>query len=212
MKLRPSSAHRWLSCTASHELESLYPDEQSAFAEEGTLAHETAAAILSGQLAGCEDPYIMKYVRFVQRIATNRTLLIETRVAPTAAVSGTADAIVIGKRKVFVIDLKFGKGVAVSAPRNEQLMLYALGAVQPGIKQYELIIHQPRMNSVSRWNVSLGELLEFKERVEGASAAIATGKTRYVPSEKACRFCKARKDCISKAETPNMAVGDFAIL
>lgn len=50
-KLSPSSAFRWLKCTAAPTLEAGYPDESSAYAEEGTFAHavaETCAGYATG--------------------------------------------------------------------------------------------------------------------------------------------------------------------
>lgn len=38
--LSPSSAHRWMTCTPSAQLEAQFPDTTSAAAAEGTLAHE----------------------------------------------------------------------------------------------------------------------------------------------------------------------------
>lgn len=47
--LSPSAAHRWLACTPSARFEEQIPDEPSPYAEEGTLAHELAALILSAR-------------------------------------------------------------------------------------------------------------------------------------------------------------------
>lgn len=41
--LGASSSHRWLNCTPSAMAESVYPDSESDFAREGTLAHALAA-------------------------------------------------------------------------------------------------------------------------------------------------------------------------
>ena len=41
-KLSPSSAARWLTCTAAPSLEGQFKDETSVYAEEGTLAHSLA--------------------------------------------------------------------------------------------------------------------------------------------------------------------------
>ena len=38
--LSPSSAHRWMVCTPSAQLETQFPDTSSSAAAEGTLAHE----------------------------------------------------------------------------------------------------------------------------------------------------------------------------
>lgn len=45
--LGPSGAHRWLVCTPSARFEEQLPNEESIYAEEGTLAHELAALLLS---------------------------------------------------------------------------------------------------------------------------------------------------------------------
>lgn len=42
--LSASGAHRWLACSPSARLEELFPASSSEYAEEGTLAHELAAA------------------------------------------------------------------------------------------------------------------------------------------------------------------------
>lgn len=47
--LSPSSAYRWLVCTPSARFEEQYPDDESIYAREGTLAHELAALVLSAR-------------------------------------------------------------------------------------------------------------------------------------------------------------------
>lgn len=42
---------------------------------------------------------------------------------------GTADCVIIGDTDLHVIDYKYGRGVRVEVGSNEQLMIYALGAV-----------------------------------------------------------------------------------
>ena len=44
--LSPSSADRWMTCTASVAATAEIPDTPSSFADEGTLAHELAANCL----------------------------------------------------------------------------------------------------------------------------------------------------------------------
>ena len=43
--LSASSAHRWLACPASAMAAEAYPNEQTEFTREGTLAHEVAEVV-----------------------------------------------------------------------------------------------------------------------------------------------------------------------
>lgn len=47
--LGPSSAYRWLVCTPSARFEQQQPDNESEYAQEGTLAHEVAALVLAAR-------------------------------------------------------------------------------------------------------------------------------------------------------------------
>lgn len=48
--LRPSAAHRWISCPPSAQLELKFDDQESAYAAEGTFAHAVAERILNNTL------------------------------------------------------------------------------------------------------------------------------------------------------------------
>lgn len=47
-KLSPSSAERWMNCPGSVVLSEGMPDKTTQFAEEGTMAHAVAEAMLLG--------------------------------------------------------------------------------------------------------------------------------------------------------------------
>ena len=155
--LSPSSAHRWLNCTAAPRLEEGIEDKGSDFAAEGTLAHAYCAQKLKYFLglstdaeddeiadlyadyhSGEMDEYTDAYVAIVlakYNEAKERTpdaqLLVETRLSFGNYIPdafGTADAIIIADGTMEVIDFKYGKGVKVSAVDNPQMMIYALGA------------------------------------------------------------------------------------
>lgn len=118
---------------------------------------------------------------------------------------GTGDAVIIADGTIEVIDLKFGKGVAVDAAGNTQMMLYALGAVDSfgclyDIRQLTMTIVQPRLDSVSSETISISKLLEWGEDVVKPVAKVAyEGKGIFAAGDW-CKFCKARATCRARAE------------
>ena len=64
---------------------------------------------------------------------------------------GTGDTVIVADGVLTIIDLKYGKGVLVSAEANKQMMLYALGALKEfdymyDIRLVRMIIYQPRLD------------------------------------------------------------------
>ena len=152
--------------------------------------------------------YVNHYVQAVRQQASGgQELAIEVAVpignfTGEEDATGTADAIVITDGgELQVHDLKYGQGVKVSADRNKQLMLYALGANGLYNMAYEydrvrVFIHQPRVSpTASEWSCSLEDLAVFAEEVARASAEIFAGSDILEPSEDACRWCRAKTQC-----------------
>jgi len=114
--------------------------------------------------------------------------------------SGTSDVVIIGNNFVHIIDLKFGKGVSVSAIDNPQLRLYALGA----LKKYRLkgvftearmTIIQPRLSRISSDFVAVTDLYDWAEKVVKPQAELAhKGLGDLKPGEH-CKFCKLKGKC-----------------
>lgn len=155
---------------------------------------------------------IGEYVDFVREFPGQ--LLVEQRVEFTDWVPGgfgTADALVLNGDHATLIDLKYGKGVQVSAEDNPQLKLYALGVLQThdwlyGIKQFTLVIHQPRLDHISTFDISTADLLEWGESAVKPAAVLAlTDDAPCHPGETQCRFCKAKAICKARADA-NLAV------
>lgn len=229
--LGPSKAHRWMQCAGSVALEAGIPDTTSAYAEEGTQAHEMAAWILQGMNALTDDKDMLEhvnvYVDYVKREAEGHQLLIEQIVDYSSVIDvedsfGTSDAVVLAGDTIKVIDLKYGMGVRVDAVENEQLMLYALGALEVfgvvgDFKTVKMAIVQPRLDHISEWEASVDDLRAFGARARDAAAEAmqyAGGGMPPVealrPSEKACRFCKAKASCPALLTHVQDAVGaDF---
>lgn len=216
-----SSAARWMSCPASVRLSDGLPDESSAYADEGTLAHELAAAILLGQPVGHAEASmhesVMDYVNAVRASAGGHAIMVEQRVDFSEAIGqpgsfGTADAIVIAGDQLRIYDLKYGMGVRVDAEENPQLQLYALGALH----QYEMLgpfktvrmaIHQVRLNHMSEWVVSVDDLAAFAARARAAAEEALSETATFLPGEKQCRWCKAKAHCPALAETVAEMIG-----
>ncbi|AXI82897.1 hypothetical protein AB672_02465 [Xylella taiwanensis] len=190
--LSPSSAHRWLHCPASVPLGVQCPDESSAFADEGTVAHELAASALRNDRQASEyvgfrqeingvawditaemAAYVQQYVDYVRGIEAPRffelPLLLEAITGERGA-QGTADAVIPSVDELIIVDLKYGRGVKVDAKDNEQLQLYALAALEAfdfagPFQRVRLVIVQPRLGHLDEWVYSVAELHAFKQTV-----------------------------------------------
>ena len=174
-----------------------------------------------------------RYVDTVWSLAQDNELLVEQRVDFSHIVGvpesfGTADAVIIAGNELQIHDLKYGRGVQVYAEQNEQLQLYALGALEQFSMLYDfetvrLFIHQPRLNHVSEWALTVAELEAFGERAQEAAANVivmfniaecegveSLSVENFTPGEKQCRFCKAKAICTAqKMQHMQTAAGDF---
>ncbi|MCX8958341.1 DUF2800 domain-containing protein [Erwinia psidii] len=177
-----------------------------------------------------------QYIDTVWALAQGNELLIEQRVDFSHIVNvpdsfGTVDAVIIAGTELQIHDLKYGRGVKVDAENNPQLQLYALGALEQFSLLYDfetvrLFIHQPRLNHVSEWTLTVAELDAFGQRASEAAAnavvvlniAECEGveslpEGTFKPGEKQCRFCKAAAICSAREHHHlNTIAGDFVDL
>lgn len=234
--LSPSAAHRWMRCPASVVLEQDYPETSSEYADRGTMMHEAAARLLTGErdwltttgLSGDEIDIVSEYVDRVKEAAQNGTLFVEERVDFSEEIGvpdsfGTVDALIISGTRLEIHDLKTGRGVPVYAEDNEQLQLYALGAlgayelIYP-IETVKLCIHQPPLDNFTEWEIPVEELRKFQQRA-AFSASLITSilgadldsvQQHANPGEKQCRFCKAKAKCLAlSAQVSEATAMDF---
>ena len=129
---------------------------------------------------------------------------------------GTGDCIIVADEILTVIDYKHGKGVAVSAENNSQIMLYALGAMELfdslyDISEVKTVIFQPRIGNISEHTITAKELLDWAENKLRPTAELAAkGEGEFCAGEH-CRFCKIKATCRKRAEYNLMlAQYDFA--
>lgn len=125
---------------------------------------------------------------------------------------GTGDCIVIGGGSLHVIDFKYGKGVPVSADENPQMKLYALGALSEYsllyyITDIKMTIVQPRLDSISEFNISADELRAWGDSIKPIAQAAFAGEGECNPGEW-CRFCKVKAQCRARCEI-HTALEDF---
>ena len=120
---------------------------------------------------------------------------------------GTADVVIIGAGRVTVIDLKYGKGVPVSAKDNPQIRLYAIGAIYEFDLVYDfdrvkMVIYQPRLDSVTEEELPVDELKAWAKAVVGPAAAkAASDNPPYHPGEWcSSHFCPGAGVCKARAE------------
>lgn len=128
---------------------------------------------------------------------------------------GTADVIAVlvdeqGLCTIHVFDLKYGRGVRVSAPGNEQLLMYALGVVQLlggpmfrlRIKAVLMHIMQPRVSDgFTVWELDAQGMSDWTAALATAAAeALDPERRTFRPSEKACRWCPLSGSCAAQAQ------------
>lgn len=144
-------------------------------------------------------------------------LLVEQRVdlsdfAPASF--GSSDAILLFGNMLKVYDLKYGRGVRVSAKENPQMRLYALGALWgPGetypVEAVAMTIIQPRLHSVSLDTMTVGSLARWAADVLVPAAKLAwKGEGDFVPGDH-CEFCRAKATCRALAEYTSRVVASY---
>lgn len=227
--LSPSSSHRWVECPPSVRLTENYQDTSSGYAAEGTQAHSVAESKLRHKLgqskAVCKcgdtemDEHTDDYIDFVVEQLeglTNPRIYVEQKVDCSRWVpncSGTCDALIVSEGVLNIIDLKYGRGVRVVAEANDQLRIYALGALEMfgflyPIHTVRMSIFQPRLSNCSTWEVSREDIEKWAEEVLKPAAELAWyGNGDYKAGDH-CQFCKAKAECRERAKA-NMALAAY---
>ena len=227
--LGASAADRWMNCTPSAQLTAGMEDETTTFAAEGTAAHalcewkvRKALKMRAGrrptsdywtdEMEEFTDDYrdfIMDLVGQAKLTCKDPVTLIEQHLDFSCYVPdgfGTGDFLLVADKELNVVDFKYGRGVAVYADHNPQMMLYALGALNLfdclyDIEQVTMTIFQPRLSSISTWTISAEELYKWAEEVLKPKAELAAkGEGEFI-SGSWCRFCKARNIYRARAES-----------
>lgn len=118
---------------------------------------------------------------------------------------GTSDVVIVGDNFIHIIDLKYGKGVPVSAIENPQLRLYALGAVKSHLREVtvtevRMTIIQPRLRDITTDFMSVRALNEWAINFVKPRAQLAIEGQGELCSGEWCKFCKCRAKCKKLAD------------
>ena len=156
--LSASSSHRWLACPPSALLCAKEADQSSAYAKQGSDAHELCEYLLlkalghappdptenldyyDAEMLSCAEGYrdfVMEQVEEAKKLSADPLICVEQRLDYSRWVEngfGTGDCVIVADDLLHVIDYKYGLGVLVSASGddgtgNSQLKCYALGAL-----------------------------------------------------------------------------------
>ena len=228
--LGASGAACWLNCAGSYWAQKDLPDTTSKFAYEGTCAHELAEICLANKIAARRRiglpliinkdfivtsdmaDYAQTYIDYVRSIGGVQEY--EQKVSYSDWVPGgfgTADVIATVDDILYVIDLKYGKGVKVDAYENPQGMLYALGALNERIafQEFEkvvIVIHQPRLDHVSEWTVEPAGLYYWADWVKERALLCLEPDAPRTPGEKQCQWCRAKATCPALLKQTEVAI------
>jgi hypothetical protein len=222
LDLMPSAADRWTTCTASPRFclensDLISADLSSKFSQEGTTAHEVAAAYLQDRepnLAGLLHPVTgdmrmhgFDYAEYVQSLRTEGAglskLIVEQKQPLWYAPGRNAvvDAAVINPGSLHIIDYKYGAGVVVSPVENLQATIYAYQIALPLDLPLDfpvtVHIYQPRGREngdtpAHVWETTIGEIAERAGMIAGKAAIIQINNdTKGNPLE----FAPSEKAC-----------------
>lgn len=222
-----SSAKRVMNCPGSVRLCQQYPNTGSSFATEGTAIHEAIDFIFQGRAKEDSDVVGLTFndVEITQAIfddaiepALERYDAVEKELGGIEYYNecrvdfkgiknsfGTVDIIGTAKDRSIVLDWKFGRGVAVSAVENEQLMYYAYSAMYTKpvsaffdkAKPIELFIVQPMVRDgepFTRWTTTGDQLEAFAAAFIRAAKKSETHPDTFNMGSW-CKFCNGKPGC-----------------
>ncbi|MGK0577465.1 DUF2800 domain-containing protein [Macrococcus capreoli] len=171
------------------------------------------------------DEYVQEYVDFVTervnlakaRDEESLVLMFETALDLSTYVPesfGTGDVIIYSGGMLEIIDLKYGKGIAVTADNNPQLRLYALGATEliemmADVEKVSMWIHQPRKQSVTNEELTVDQLKAWgTQYVKPRALQAFKGEGEYKAGDH-CVFCKIKTQCKTRANYMMQSVEDM---
>lgn len=201
-----TEAHALAELKLSYILEKISPEEYETRFENFKLTSKFYNAEM--------NEYVNSYVNEVMTIIKEDNKGIDCKVFLEEYVrfedivpngGGTSDVVIVGDNFIHIIDLKYGKGVPVSAIGNPQLRLYALGAVKQHLREVtvtevRMTIVQPRLRDITTDFMSVRELNDWAINYVKPRAQLAIEGQGELCSGDWCKFCKCRTKCKKLAD------------
>ena len=231
-----SSMDRWSKCPGSVSLCIQTVPSTSAYAEEGTKAHELAAWFLQKdtmppnvkefdeetlEAVMCYVNYVKQVWKEIPRHDKSRIMIEHKFECPDIHPDfrGTADCVIYDgqNKKLYVMDYKNGKGIPVSPENNLQMKYYAIGAIESlnlPVEEVELAIIQPSYsldNAIKTWCCDTVDLMDFSVDIVDAIRATEEPNAATVTGDH-CFFCTAKPICPSLRSEAEVAMkSEFAL-
>jgi len=239
--LSASGASRWLACPPSARYEQQFPEQESEYADEGTLAHAIGVLLIEHKAYGipfdkrmielrahelyteemwefCNDfaDYVIEIVR---GLPGQVMIFLERRLDMREWIPegfGTSDVVILCENMLIIVDFKYGKGVPVSAYENKQLMTYTLGALYQysvlfKIRTCRMVIYQPRIGNIDQYEIGVQEVMRWGYEVLKPGALVAWEGEGSFAAGEHCRFCRARSYCTTNASY-NLSLAKHAFM
>jgi len=217
-----STAKRVINCPGSVALVAQMPPKPSSvYADTGTLLHNVIADVLDGKATPQDflgavhadvtldqdliDRKLMPALAALNEIDPDKQMEYETEVVVGFGdllpdVFGSADIVGRIGDTAYIVDWKFGDGVAVDVEENPQLMFYAAAAMRTPVAQWafegatkvELVIVQPPY--VKRWETTPRRIQLFEKELMQA-VKVAQRPDAPLAQGEWCRWCAAKAVC-----------------
>jgi hypothetical protein len=217
-----STAKRVINCPGSVALVAQMPPKPSSvYADTGTLLHNVIADVLDGKATPQDflgavhadvtldqdliDNKLMPALAALNEIDPDKQMEFETEVVVgfgdlLPGVFGSSDIVGRIGDTAYIVDWKFGDGVAVDVEENPQLMFYAAAAMRTpaaqwafeGATKVELVIVQPPY--VKRWETTPRRIQLFEKELIIA-VKIAQQPDAPLAQGEWCRWCAGKAIC-----------------
>jgi len=217
-----STAKRVINCPGSVALVAQMPPKPSSvYADTGTLLHNVIADVLDGKAAAQDflgvvhadvtldqdliDNKLLPALAALNDIDPDRQMEFETEVLVgfgdlLPGVFGSSDIVGRIGDTAYIVDWKFGDGVAVDVEENPQLMFYAAAAMRTptaqwafeGATKIELVIVQPPY--VKRWETTPRRIQLFEKELILA-VKVAQQPDAPLAQGEWCRWCAGKAIC-----------------